>query len=110
LLLNGSSTCRKSTLPWSASSLGVVWRWVSHHVTPAAAPATASNTTISTARLIYHLRLPCLVSSLSARMSGRSAGCASRGREELSRGGHGRRLGRRAVGRHAAPANAATAQ
>src|SRR5215813_13052141 len=58
LLLNASSTCRRSTLPYRVSSWAVLWRWVSHHGTLAAVPATASSITIRTIRLMGHLLPP----------------------------------------------------
>src|SRR5262249_53505142 len=70
LLLNASSTCRRSTLPYRVSSWAVLWRWVSHHGTLAAVPATASSITIRTTRLMGHLLPPSLPPLLRGRLGG----------------------------------------
>src|SRR5438128_9534344 len=95
LLLNASSTCRRSMLPYRVSSWAVLWRWVSHHGTLAAAPATASSITIRTTRRMGHLLPPPYLPP--ERVSGQAVGYACGGHAASGRGGRGRRLGHRAV-------------
>src|SRR2546430_12582574 len=96
-------------LPYRVSSWAVLWRWVSHHSTPAAAPATASSTTIRTTRRIGHLLPPSLLLLTRGRL-GRALGYACGGHGASGRGGRDRRLGHRAVGHRAVPENAAITQ